>query len=91
MTELTLPKIDQSIVNKKEHIFNKLKKLTAPENVLSHEAEIKPYETDALAAYKQMPLGVILPKNTEEVSNILKFCYQENISNALEKIRKMLG
>jgi len=79
MSNVALPKIDQSIIERKKYIFSKLKKLTAPENFLSHEAEIKPYETDALAAYKQMPLGVILPESTEEVSNILKFCYQENI------------
>ena len=79
MSNIALPKIDQSIIERKKYIFSKLKKLTAPENFLSHEAEIKPYETDALAAYKQMPLGVILPESTEEVSNILKFCYQENI------------
>jgi len=79
MSSIALPKIDQSIIERKKYIFNKLKKLTSPENFLSHEAEIKPYETDALAAYKQMPLGVILPESTEEVSNILKFCYQENI------------
>ena len=79
MSNIVLPKIDQSIIERKKYIFNKLKKLTAPENVLSHEAEIKPYETDALTAYKQIPLGVILPENTEEVSRILKFCYQENI------------
>ena len=79
MNNIALPKIDQSIIERKKYIFSKLKKLTAPENFLSHEAEIKPYETDALAAYKQMPLGVILHESTEEVSNILKFCYQENI------------
>ena len=79
MSNLALPKIDQSIIERKKYIFSKLKKLTSPENFLSHEAEIKPYETDALAAYKQTPLGVILPESTEEVSNILKFCYQENI------------
>ena len=79
MSNIALPKIDQSIIERKKNIFSKLKKLTAPENFLSHEAEIKPYETDALAAYKQTPLGVILPESTEEVSNILKFCYQENI------------
>ena len=79
MSDIVLPKIDQSTIDKKEYIFKKLKKITSSENILSHESEIKPYETDALAAYKQMPLGVILPKNTEEVSNILKFCYQENI------------
>ncbi len=79
MSNITLPKIDQSIIERKKYIFSKLKKLTATENFLSHEAEIKPYETDALTAYKQTPLGVILPESTEEVSNILKFCYQENI------------
>ena len=79
MSNIALPKIDQSTIERKKNIFSKLKKLTAPENFLSHEAEIKPYETDALAAYKQTPLGVILPESTEEVSNILRFCYQENI------------
>jgi len=79
MSNIALPKIDQSIIERKKYIFSKLKKLTAAENFLSHEAEIKPYETDALAAYKQTPLAVILPESTEEVSNILKFCYQENI------------
>ena len=34
------------------------------ENVLSHADEIKPYETDALAAYTQTPLAVVLPENT---------------------------
>ena len=38
------------IINKKEYIFKKLAKLINPENVLSHADEIKPYETDALAA-----------------------------------------
>ena len=79
MGNIALPKIDQSTTDKKEYIFKKLKKITSSENILSHESEIKPYETDALAAYKQKPMGVVLPENTEEVSNILKFCYQENI------------
>ena len=74
MTELVLPKIDKTIINKKEYIFKKLAKLINPENVLSHADEIKPYETDALAAYKQTPLAVVLPENTKEVSNILKYC-----------------
>ena len=79
MTELVLPKIDKTIINKKEYIFKKLAKLISPENVLSHADEIKPYETDALAAYKQTPLAVVMPENTKEVSNILKFCSDENI------------
>jgi len=76
---LVLPKVDQTIIQKKIFIFNELKKLINSDNVLSHDSEIKPYETDALAAYKQKPLAVVLPENTEEVSQILKFCYKENI------------
>ena len=79
MSELALPKIDRSILNNKNLIVKKLSNLINPENVLSHADEIKPYETDALVVYTQTPLAVVLPENTEEVSKILKYCYEENI------------
>ena len=77
--ELALPKIDQKTIDSKSSIVKNLCKLTNPENVLSHADEIKPYETDALAAYTQTPLAVVLPENTNEVSEILKYCHKENI------------
>ena len=77
--ELALPKIDQRTIDNKSSIVKSLCKLTNPENVLSHADEIKPYETDALAAYTQTPLAVVLPENTNEVSEILKYCHKENI------------
>jgi len=77
--ELALPEIDQKTIDNKSSIVNNLSKLTNPENVLSHADEIKPYETDALAAYTQTPLAVVLPENTNEVSEILKYCHKENI------------
>jgi len=77
--ELALPKIDQKTIDNKNSIVKNLCKLTNPENVLSHADEIKPYETDALAAYTQTPLAVVLPENTNEVSEILKYCHKENI------------
>ena len=77
--ELALPKIDQNTIDNKNSIVKNLCKLTNPENVLSHADEIKPYETDALAAYTQTPLAVVLPENTDEVSEILKYCHKENI------------
>jgi glycolate oxidase len=77
--ELALPEIDQKTIDNKSSIVKNLSKLTNPENVLSHADEIKPYETDALAAYTQTPLAVVLPENTNEVSEILKYCHKENI------------
>ena len=79
MTGLVLPKIDKSTIHKKDYIVKSLQKITNTNNVLSHGDEVKPYETDALAAYKQTPLVVVLPENTKEVSKILKFCNDENI------------
>tara|TARA_B100000989_G_scaffold10857_1_gene7408 strand:+ start:12481 stop:13977 length:1497 start_codon:yes stop_codon:yes gene_type:complete len=79
MSEIALPKIDQSILLKKSYIVKKLKKLTDKNNVLSDDDEVKPYETDGLAVYKQKPMAVVLPENTSEVSEILKFCNAENI------------
>ncbi len=79
MSELALPKIDDLTVSNRDKIIKKLKKIIKPENVLDHDDEIKPYETDALSAYKQKPLVVVLPENTEEVSKILEYCNKERI------------
>src|SRR5210317_18772 len=79
MTDLALPKIDKKIIERKDEIVKNLSKISGSDNVLSHPDEIKPYETDALAAYTQTPLSVILPKDTNEVSEILKYCHKENI------------
>jgi len=79
MSELALPKVDQSTILNRDKIVNKLKRIIKSENVLDHNDEIKPYETDALSAYKQKPLAVVLPENTQEVSRILKYCNEEKI------------
>jgi len=79
MSELALPKIDKSTILNKNKIVSNLKKIIKSENVLDHHDEIKPYETDALSAYKQKPLVVVLPENVQEVSKILKYCNEEKI------------
>tara|TARA_B100000029_G_scaffold53315_1_gene48418 strand:- start:19 stop:1515 length:1497 start_codon:yes stop_codon:yes gene_type:complete len=79
MTKLAMPKIDRKLFQKKEFITSSLKKIINPQNVLDHEDEIRPFETDALSAYKQKPLVVVFPENTEEVSKVLNFCNKEKI------------
>ena len=88
MSELVLPKINKETISKKDYIFKSLAKIINPENVLSHADEIKPYETDALAAYTQTPLAVVMPENTQEVSDILKFCHAEDIKVVPDRTRK---
>jgi len=79
MTKMLMPKIDRKILSKKKNIIKSLKKIIKVENVLDHEDETRPFETDALSAYKQKPFAVVFPENTKEVSEILSFCNKERI------------
>ena len=79
MSEIALPKVDKSILIRKKEIVKKLSKFVNTENILSEADEVRPYETDALSVYTQTPLAVVLPENTKQVSDILKYCHEENI------------
>ena len=79
MTSLQMPKVEKSIIANKDKIATDISKIVKKENILSHIDEIRPYETDALAAYKQTPLLVVLPETVNEVSLVLKYCNDNKI------------
>ena len=64
--------LGQTTIQQLKDIIADLKKIIKTENILDHEDQIRPFETDALSAYKQKPFLVLFPENTEEVSQILK-------------------
>ena len=66
MSTLQMPKVDSSILSSRDKIISDIEKIIDPKNVLSHQDEIRPYETDALSAYKQTPLLVVLPETVDE-------------------------
>jgi len=74
-----MPKIDRKLISKKDSIVADLKKIIKAENVLDHEDQTRPFETDGLSAYKQKPLIVVFPENTKEVSEILSYCNKARI------------
>jgi glycolate oxidase len=53
--------------------------LPEPEAVISDPISLKPYETDGLSAYRQMPLAVVLPETTEQVAAIMRFCHENGV------------
>ena len=79
MTNLQMPKVEKSILSMKDKIVSDFENIIDRKNILFHDDEIRPYETDALAAYKQKPLLVVLPETVEEVSKILKYCNEHKI------------
>ena len=75
-----MPKVQKSVISMREKIISEIEKIVkTKDRVLSHADQIRPYETDALTAYRQSPLLVVLPENVDEVSKILKYCNENKI------------
>ena len=67
------------IMARRDKFVTALKKLLPARAVVADEAGRRAFETDALTAYKRLPLAVVLPTTTEEVSAILRFCHLSKI------------
>ena len=74
---LIMPEPDQLTLDNSESIIAGLRKIS--KNVLSEEEEKAVYETDGLSVHRQRPIAVVLPETTKEVSEVLKYCYQNNV------------
>ena len=63
----------------KDALVAKLKAILPEANVLSAAEDMRPYETDGLSVYRQIPLIVALPETEEQVRQVLKLCYEINV------------
>ena len=68
---ITLPAPKQDILARRDAILADLGRLLPADAVIGETIRMKPYETDGLAAYRQMPLAVVLPRTTQEVAQVL--------------------
>lgn len=74
MSEIEIPKPDPAILARRDEIVEALSKLVPVECLISDRRELVPYETDAFTAYRRVPLAVVLPETTQQVSDVLKYC-----------------
>jgi glycolate oxidase len=76
---ITQPEPKADILARRDAIIAGLAALLPAEAVISEPLRLKPYETDGLPAYRQLPLAVVLPDTTEQVAAIMRFCNAEGI------------
>ncbi|ABS67115.1 FAD linked oxidase domain protein [Xanthobacter versatilis] len=76
---LRMPDADARVLARRNDIIADLKAIVPGEGVIAHEREMRPYESDALTAYKQLPLVVVLPSTTAQVAAVLKYCHDNEI------------
>src|SRR5712672_973479 len=76
---MQMPPLDPAILARRVEIVAALKAIVPGEGVIDDLDGMRPYECDALSAYRQMPLVVVLPETVPQVSSILRYCNDRNI------------
>jgi glycolate oxidase len=71
---MRMPKPDAAVLARRREILAGLRERVPGEGVIDAADELKAYESDALTAYRQVPIAVVLPQTTEQVADVLRYC-----------------
>ena len=74
-----MPEADRAVLGRRKRIIAALSTIVPGEGVIASERELRPFESDGLTAYRQLPMVVVLPETTRQVSEILAYCHAEGI------------
>ncbi|MDJ0685321.1 MAG: FAD-linked oxidase C-terminal domain-containing protein [Alphaproteobacteria bacterium] len=76
---MQMPEPDRGAIARREEIAAALRAIVPGEGVIVDEDERRPYESDGLSAYQTLPLLVVLPETVEQVSQVLRYCFENGI------------
>jgi glycolate oxidase len=74
-----MPLFDDAVLKRRAEIVAALKRIVPGEGVIASDEAMRPYESDGLTAYRQLPMVVVLPEITAQVSAVLAYCHREGI------------
>src|ERR1700735_2168199 len=77
MIRQPVPKPD--VMARRDSIVAGLRALLPESGLIAAPLRLKPYETDGLSAYRQVPLAVVLPQTTEQVAAVLAHCHSNGV------------
>ncbi len=80
MSGIAFPTPDDGIIARRGEIVAALAPLLPADSLIVSEDELRAFETDALTAYRRMPLAVVLPTTTEEVAAVLRTCHAMGVN-----------
>ena len=79
MNTLKMPSPLAAVLDRRDEIIAGLREIVPGPGVIDTKAGMRPYETDGLTAYRQLPLVVVLPDTAQQVARILKFCHDNGV------------
>ncbi|WP_131114754.1 FAD-linked oxidase C-terminal domain-containing protein [Lichenihabitans psoromatis] len=77
MTAIAFPLPDAGIMARRDEIVAGLATLVPFDCLITSMNERRAFETDGLTGYRKVPLAVVLPRNTEEVAAVMRYCHQQ--------------
>ena len=69
----------QAVLSRRATIIADLADLLPPECLVHEPRELVPFETDAFVSYRRLPLAVALPRTTEQVAAVMKYCHRYGV------------
>src|SRR6188768_3380562 len=76
---LKMPEPEAAVLARRAEIVRALSAIVPGEGVISNEREMRPYESDGLTAYRQLPLVVVPPEAAQQVRRVVHLCHREGI------------
>ncbi len=74
-----MPPLDRGTLDRRSAIVAALRAIVPGEGVVEAEREMRAFESDGLTAHRQLPLVVVLPETTAQVSAVLRYCNAQGI------------
>jgi glycolate oxidase len=76
---IRMPESDREVLGRRREIIAALRRIVPGEGVVDSEIELRAFECDGLTAYRQLPMVVVLPSDTQQVVGVLRYCHENNI------------
>src|ERR1700716_22209 len=76
---IMMPASDQAVLDRRDAIVAALRAIVPGVGVIERAVERLLYESEGLMPYRQPPMVVVLPDTTEQVSKVLKYCFEQGI------------
>ncbi len=76
---MQMPEPDAGVIARRAEIIARIRDILPGDGVIVDEDELRAYECDGLMAYRQLPLVVVLPETTAQVSEVLRYCHDAGV------------
>ena len=76
---MLLPAPEQNILDRRDEIVAALKSMLPKACVIDDRTTMKAFDSDALSAYRNLPLVVVLPETAQQVADVMKWCRNNKV------------